>query len=216
MKKTLAVLALPLFAGCSIINLNPSTWFNDDEVDPPAELQAIDEEVELRRIWSANIGNGQGGDYFELTPAIDGERIFAASQDGNIYGFELESGDALWRTRLDDEAVTGGVGAGRGLVLVGTADAEVIAFNQFTGEEVVRGECHVRGIDRIKRRVERDHDKTGLSRLLDSGNNGACVRRSQQDSLGPVCNASFNGCHLGFVVAINLSGIGRKINAEFF
>ena len=140
MKKTLALLALPLFAGCSIINLNPSTWFDDEEVDPPAELQAIDEEVELRRIWSANIGNGQGGDYFELTPAIDGERIFAASQDGNIYGFELESGDALWRTRLDDEVVTGGVGAGRGLVLVGTDDAEVIAFNQFTGEELWRGE----------------------------------------------------------------------------
>lgn len=139
MNRTIALLALPFFAGCSIVNLNPSTWFADEEVNPPVELQDIDEEVELRRVWSANIGNGQGSDYFELTPAIDGERIFAASEDGNIYGLELESGDVIWRTRLDDETVTGGVGAGRGLVLVGTANAEVIAFNQFTGEELWRG-----------------------------------------------------------------------------
>ena len=139
MNRIFALLALPLFAGCSIINLNPATWFSDDEVNPPAELQDIDQEVELRRLWSANIGNGQGSDYFELTPAIDGERIFAASEDGNIYGLELESGDVIWRTRLDDETVTGGVGAGRGLVLLGTANAEVIAFNQFTGDELWRG-----------------------------------------------------------------------------
>lgn len=139
MNRTIALLALPFFAGCGIVNLNPATWFADEEVNPPVELQNIDEEVELRRIWSASIGNGQGSDYFELTPAIDGERIFAASEDGNIYGLELESGDVIWRTRLDDETVTGGVGAGRGLVLVGTANAEVIAFNQFTGEELWRG-----------------------------------------------------------------------------
>lgn len=139
MNRTIALLALPFFAGCSIVNLNPSTWFADEEVNPPVELQDIDEEVELRRVWSASIGNGQGSDYFELTPAIDGERIFAASEDGNIYGLELESGDVIWRTRLDDETVTGGVGASRGLVLVGTANAEVIAFNQFTGEELWRG-----------------------------------------------------------------------------
>ena len=139
MNKVFALLAPPLFAGCSIINLNPSTWFADEEVNPPAELRSIDAEIELRRVWSANIGNGQGSDYFELTPAIDGERIFAASENGNVYGIELESGDIIWRTRLDNETVTGGVGAGRGLVLVGTANAEVIAFNQFTGEELWRG-----------------------------------------------------------------------------
>lgn len=139
MNRTIALLVLPFFAGCGIVNLNPTTWFADEEVNPPVELRSIDEEVELRRVWSANIGNGQGSDYFELSPVIDGERIFAASEDGNIYGLELESGDVIWRTRLDDETVTGGVGAGRGLVLVGTANAEVIAFNQFTGEELWRG-----------------------------------------------------------------------------
>ncbi len=138
-KAGLAPLALLFFSGCSIVNLNPATWFADEEVNPPAELRSIETEVALRRVWSAGIGNGQGSDYFELTPAIDGERIFAASEDGNVYGLELKSGDVIWRTRLDDEAITGGVGAGNGLVLVGTANAEVISFNQFTGEELWRG-----------------------------------------------------------------------------
>jgi len=102
-------------------------------------LQGIDEEVELRRVWSANIGNGQGQDYFELTPAVDGERIFAASENGYVHGYELATGELLWRARLDDETITGGVGAGNGLVFVGTASAEVVSFNQFTGEELWRG-----------------------------------------------------------------------------
>ncbi|MCY4016700.1 MAG: outer membrane protein assembly factor BamB [Gammaproteobacteria bacterium] len=135
----LALLALLLLPGCSTVNWNPMTWFGDEEVNPPNELREIDAEASLRRVWSAGIGNGQGDAYFELTPAIDGERIFAASENGNIQGFDLETGDSLWRARLDDEVVTGGVGAGRGLVLVGTANAEVIAFNQFTGEELWRG-----------------------------------------------------------------------------
>lgn len=134
----LAVLLLTC-TGCSIVNLDPRTWFNDEEVNPPAALQNFDEEVGLRRVWSTTIGNGQGSDYFELMPAIDGENIFAASENGNIYGLELETGNVLWRTRIEDETITGGVGAGRGLVLVGTSGAEIISFNQFTGEELWRG-----------------------------------------------------------------------------
>ncbi len=135
----LVLLAPLLFSACSIVNLNPMTWFDDEEVNPPAELAAIDAEVAVRRVWSANIGNGQGRDYFELTPAIDGERIFAASENGDLYGLDRETGSVIWRTRLIDETITGGVGAGNGLVLVGSSTAEVVSFNQFTGEELWRG-----------------------------------------------------------------------------
>ncbi len=131
------LLLLPVF--CTACSLGSGGWLADDEVNPPAQLQGIDEEVELRRVWSANIGNGQGQDYFELTPAVDGERIFAASENGYVHGYELATGELLWRARLDDETITGGVGAGNGLVFVGTASAEVVSFNQFTGEELWRG-----------------------------------------------------------------------------
>lgn len=131
----LSVLALVLNS-CSSFNaasLNPLSWFDDDEVNPPAELLTIDREVDLRREWSVNIGNGQGGNYNEITPAIDGDMIFAASENGTIMAIEASSGDVRWRERLDSN-ITGGVGAGEGLVMVGTEDAEVVVLDQATGE----------------------------------------------------------------------------------
>ena len=89
-------------------------------------------EVELSRAWSASVGNGQGKIFNLLTPALDGERLFAASEDGTVMAFSATDGSVLWRERLD-EVITGGVGAGRGLVLVGTEAAEVVALDQETG-----------------------------------------------------------------------------------
>ncbi len=131
------ILLSSLLSACAGINLNPLTWWGDDEVNPPANLVNIDEEVELDRVWSVSIGNGQGDNYTELTPVIDGNAIFAASENGNVLSVELDSGDTLWRTRLESE-ITGGVGAGNGMVLVSTREAEVIALNQFTGDELWR------------------------------------------------------------------------------
>ncbi|MBT8147206.1 MAG: hypothetical protein KJN90_10150, partial [Gammaproteobacteria bacterium] len=68
-----ATALLLLVTGCS--NLNPMNWFPDDEGEQPAELQEISQEADLERIWSVNVGNGQGGKYNELEPAVDGDRI---------------------------------------------------------------------------------------------------------------------------------------------
>lgn len=133
----LKILPLVFLTGCSTFSWNPLTWFSDDEVNPPKELVAIQSEVNLRREWSVNIGNGQGKNYTELTPAIDGSSIFAASEDGDVVAIERDSGDVLWRTRLRTN-VTGGVGAGEGLVMLGTENADVIVLDQSTGEELWR------------------------------------------------------------------------------
>ncbi|MEZ5492492.1 MAG: outer membrane protein assembly factor BamB [Gammaproteobacteria bacterium] len=127
----LAVLALSL-NGCS--NLNPMNWFPGDEGEQPAELQEIAEEVELRRVWSVKVGNGQGGLYNKLVPAVDGDRIFVASEDGEVMAINIADGELLWRVRTR-ETITGGVGADNGLVMLGTEDAEVIVFDQADGSE---------------------------------------------------------------------------------
>jgi len=124
-----------LFAGCAGVNLNPLEWFDsDEEVNPPMELSDIVAEVSLDRLWSVDVGNGQGNNYTEITPAIAGGVIFAASENGTVLAVNLDSGDVLWRNRLDERLITGGVGAGGGLVVVGTRDAEVIALDQSNGE----------------------------------------------------------------------------------
>lgn len=135
--KTLAlVLASLLLSACS--NLNPANWWGDDEVNPPAELESIDQRVSLRRDWSVSVGNGQGSNYNELTPAIDGNVIYAASANGTVLAVDIDSGDIRWRQRLE-VTVTGGVGAARGLVMLGTEDAKVIVLRQSDGEELWRG-----------------------------------------------------------------------------
>ncbi|MCB1672914.1 MAG: outer membrane protein assembly factor BamB [Gammaproteobacteria bacterium] len=135
---SLLVLALLSVAlqGCST-KLNPLNWFDGDEGEQPAELQQISEEVQLQRRWSVKIGNGQGGKYNELVPAVDGSRVFAASEDGDVVAVDVASGDIEWRVRTR-ETITGGVGAERGLVMVGTQNAEVIVFDQQDGREIWR------------------------------------------------------------------------------
>lgn len=132
------VLPLVFLTSCSSgFSWNPVTWFSDDEVNPPKELVAIQREVNLQREWSISIGNGQGDNYTELTPEIDGEVIYAASEDGDVVAVDRRSGDLQWRTRLR-MPITGGVGASEGLVMVGTESAEVIALDQSSGEEIWR------------------------------------------------------------------------------
>lgn len=120
-------------AGFSAARLNPMSWFSSDEVNPPTPLVTIDTEVELRREWSVNIGNGQGENYTEITPAINNGVIYAASENGSVVAIDIASGNTVWRSRLDS-AITGGVGASNGLVMVATEEAEVVALDQDNGE----------------------------------------------------------------------------------
>ncbi len=128
-----ALTSLLFLTGCSSFSFNPLTWFSDDEVNPPKELVAFDRQANLRRDWSVNVGNGQGGKYNKITPVIDGPTIYAASQDGTIMAIDISNGSVRWRTRLS-LSITGGVGARNGLVMVGTEDAEVLVLNQTDGE----------------------------------------------------------------------------------
>ena len=126
------MLSLPLLYACS--NLNPMNWIssNDDE-DKPAELVDFPEEVRLRRVWSVKVGNGQGDKYNRLKAAIENNTIYAASNNGNVLAINRENGSRLWRTELDFQ-VTGGVGFGGNLVLLGTENSSVIALDAASGD----------------------------------------------------------------------------------
>jgi len=136
LKSSLVMFLAVLLSGCA--NLNPLNWFSDDEVNPPAELQEFQRQVSLRRDWSVSVGNGQGDIYNELVPALDGDSIYAVSENGTVVAVDTVSGDVRWRTRLD-VTVTGGVGAGNGMVMLGTQDAEIVVLNQEDGSERWRG-----------------------------------------------------------------------------
>ncbi|MEX0618572.1 MAG: outer membrane protein assembly factor BamB [Pseudohongiellaceae bacterium] len=133
--KMMLVLGSVIFlGGCG--NLNPMSWFSED-TEPPAELTEIEAELTVRIDWSVNVGNGQGDRFLQLTPAIDGGVIYAASDNGDVVAVNTANGEVIWRTRTR-ELISGAVGAGNGLVMYGTPTAEVVALNQDDGSELWR------------------------------------------------------------------------------
>ncbi|MDO8909311.1 MAG: outer membrane protein assembly factor BamB [Pseudohongiella sp.] len=127
LKPLISLLMLALLSACSI--------FSADESEQPAELQSINEQFRLQRLWSVNVGNGQGRHYNRLTPAIDGATIYAAAADGTVMAIDKVSGNVRWRQRTD-YAITGAVGAAAGLVVFGTRDARIVALSQTDGREL--------------------------------------------------------------------------------
>src|SRR3990167_8732684 len=124
--KNAALLALAVMVvGCSS---------NSKKELPPAELPDFTAEVELKSEWNRSIGDGQGESYNLLTPAVDGDHIYAADAEGVVVAMDRFSGDVLWKQDLE-RPVSGAIGVGSGLVVVGTLKGEVIALDQSTGEQ---------------------------------------------------------------------------------
>lgn len=124
--KQAAVLSLAvLAAGCSS---------NSKKELPPAELTKFTEEVVLKKQWSRSIGDGQGETYNTLVPAIENDRIYASDVNGEVFALDRITGDVAWKKDLE-LPVSGAVGVGYGLVMLGTLKGEVIALDSSTGEE---------------------------------------------------------------------------------
>lgn len=131
---TLPLLGLLLLAGCSgVSDLKrdiSESMFGRDATDPPTELKEIKTTVDAKVLWQASVG---GAENYDFTPAIDGKAIYAASQTGDITKLDAETGKPIWHVSAG-EKLSGGAGAGDGLVLVGTPKGIVLAFDQAAGK----------------------------------------------------------------------------------
>jgi len=119
--------------GCSTI----SGWFDSDDEDPkqPVELERITQTVKIKRLWSAGVGDGQGDGFYRLQPVIDGDRIYAASAEGEVAAFERSRGKKLWKADMDTQ-LSGGVGVYDDALLLGSSDGFVIKVDANTGEQL--------------------------------------------------------------------------------
>lgn len=120
----LSVLAL---AGCSV--------FGDKEtVLPPTELTKFKQTLDLKKVWSANLGKGSELLRLSLVPAGDGTRIYAASVNGVVSAFDPASGKRHWENKLEMD-LSSGPGVGEGIVVVTGRDGYVVALNAADGVE---------------------------------------------------------------------------------
>jgi outer membrane protein assembly factor BamB len=113
-----------LLAGCAM--------FGGGRGEKIPDLAPIEALAAVETPWSTDTGSGTGREWLVLTPAVDAGRVYVADARGRVTAWDAGSGRSVWRADTDAE-ITGGVGAGGGLVLAGTEDGEVIALHAETG-----------------------------------------------------------------------------------
>ncbi len=116
-----------LLSGCS--------WFGSDDGNgeiKPADLKDFNEEVNIVRRWSFSLGGADEKYRVSLRPSSSDDKLFAANHQGDVFALALESGNKIWKMELG-VSLSGGVGYGGGMVLVGSIEGEVYALNAVNG-----------------------------------------------------------------------------------
>lgn len=123
---TLTALAI---TGCSTLS---NLMSNEDNSLPPAPLPELQDARTVQTLWTQDVGAGTKKQHIMLVPATDGERIFVADYKGQVRAVSAETGQILWSTKTK-VPVSGGIGLGEDLVLVGSSDGDVVALSAGDG-----------------------------------------------------------------------------------
>ena len=99
--------------------------FGREPPNPPAELVEIQPTQMVKIDWSSNTGKTEKYDY---TPALDSGAVYSANVDGKITKLDPINGRQLWQVNVG-EPISGGVGTGAGIVLVGSSKGHVFAYD---------------------------------------------------------------------------------------
>ena len=134
MKRQFAFLLLSgLLSGCS----TTASWLSgftggEDNAEPPTPLTDISDPVPLKKLWSTDVGVGYDEQFVNLVPVADAEHLYVADRRGRVVAVNAGTGKREWEVSTKTP-VSAGPGAGEGLVLLGTSDAEVLALDAADG-----------------------------------------------------------------------------------
>ncbi len=118
-----AALLLVLLAGCSTV----SGWFSSSKTGKePAKLTEFKESAVLAVRWHQDVGSAGNN---ALLPAVTRDAVYAANAKGEVFRLERAAGKQVWRAE-SGFAISGGVGAGGGLVLAGGGKGDLAAFEE--------------------------------------------------------------------------------------
>lgn len=126
-----AALAL---SGCGALG----GFLGDEQDEPaPAKLESFEPVTEVRTLWSRRAASGERGQRLELRSVLAEGRVYAAGHDGDVAAYDPFTGERLWEADTG-VAVSGGPGAGAGLVVVGSGGGDVIALSGADGAALWR------------------------------------------------------------------------------
>ena len=117
-----AVLLLGLLAGCSSLLDSAS----GSKPKGPAKLTEFKERAKLEVRWHRDMGDTG---HNALQPAVMRDAVYAANAKGEVFRLERATGKEVWRAD-SGFTISGGVGAGEGLVLVGSIKGDLAAFEE--------------------------------------------------------------------------------------
>jgi outer membrane protein assembly factor BamB len=92
----------------------------------PAELHDFKAKANIEIRWKRHVGAmGRGG----LQPAVTPDAVYAANAEGDLVRMDPVTGKIAWKIDCGFK-ISGAVGAGEGLVIVGGLKSEVAAFDE--------------------------------------------------------------------------------------
>ena len=122
-KSLVMLLALFALSGCSTVQ----GWFGSkDNASEPAKLVEFVETAKFEVRWHADLGDSGAS---LLQPALTKDAIYGASGKGTLTRVDRATGKQVWRTE-SGIMVSGGVGSGEGLVLIGSDKGDVLAYGE--------------------------------------------------------------------------------------
>ena len=119
-----ATLALAALTDCS----------STKKEDKPVELGKFKAHFVPKQVWTVGLGKSEPKLDLGLAPAIDGARVYGANAEGDVVALDLANGHNVWRKRLK-MPLSGGTGAGGGMVLVCGTGGVLVALNESDGHE---------------------------------------------------------------------------------
>ena len=126
--------AIALAAALALTGCGALTGFLGDDEDEaaPAKLESFEPATEIRTLWSRRAASGEGGQHLDLRAVLAEGRLFAAGHDGDVAAYDPFTGEALWEADTG-LSLSGGPGAGSGLVVVGDSAGGVVALSSADG-----------------------------------------------------------------------------------
>lgn len=128
--RVLALVFMTILVGCTSLtdlktDVSERVFGRDptENLEPLADIKAT---IKPKVLWNVKLGETED---YDFTPAARDGFAYAASASGEIVKVDLVKGTQIWRVNAG-EKLSGGVGLGPNLVLVGTPKGQVIAYDQ--------------------------------------------------------------------------------------
>ena len=113
-------------SGCSSVDTMKDWFGSKKDGMEPAKLAEFGEIAKFEVRWHIDLGDSGAS---LLQPALTGNAIYGASGQGVLTRVDRATGKQVWRVE-SGIAVSGGVGSGEGLVLIGSGKGEVLAYGE--------------------------------------------------------------------------------------